>query len=254
MKSFRAFTLAEVLITLGIVGVVAAMTLPTVIANIENARNVAVLRRAYSDVSKLLVLFDNEMSCDGNLKNCAPGELEFVEKFSEYLIDKHKFTEIPANNRQHAYISHKNFNKNDGGWPNGFLYMGGYLLKERNGNYIINVGRNLQDNSYSTADYSHIRASVIIVTNPKKYYQQYRLRTGYDIFMAFINDKEKVVPGGSKFCGNTRKSQGYFCVNNYDNNEYCTRETNPTPGNQYDSNRGYGCFQRIIDDGWKITY
>ena len=33
MKRLKAFTLAEVLITLGVVGVVAAMTLPVVISN-----------------------------------------------------------------------------------------------------------------------------------------------------------------------------------------------------------------------------
>lgn len=33
MKKLNAFTLAEVLITLGIIGVVAAMTLPTLIQN-----------------------------------------------------------------------------------------------------------------------------------------------------------------------------------------------------------------------------
>lgn len=36
MKSYKAFTLAEVLITLGIIGVVAAMTMPTLINKIDN--------------------------------------------------------------------------------------------------------------------------------------------------------------------------------------------------------------------------
>ena len=50
MYHFRktAFTLAEVLITLGIIGVVAALTLSTVITNINNKGYVEGLKKAYS--------------------------------------------------------------------------------------------------------------------------------------------------------------------------------------------------------------
>lgn len=44
----KAFTLAEVLITLGIIGVVAAMTLPTVINNTKNKELETALKKAYS--------------------------------------------------------------------------------------------------------------------------------------------------------------------------------------------------------------
>ena len=43
-----AFTLAEVLITLGIIGGVAAMTMPTLITNYQKRATVAKLKRAYS--------------------------------------------------------------------------------------------------------------------------------------------------------------------------------------------------------------
>ncbi len=48
MKKSAAFTLAEVLITLGIIGVVAAMTIPTLIANIKGARIRTQLFLSYS--------------------------------------------------------------------------------------------------------------------------------------------------------------------------------------------------------------
>ena len=47
-----AFTLAEVLITLGIIGVVAAMTLPTLINNYNKAVAVAKLQKAYSAMNQ----------------------------------------------------------------------------------------------------------------------------------------------------------------------------------------------------------
>lgn len=41
----KAFTLAEVLITLGIIGVVAAMTLPTVINNFRKKTNSSTVKK-----------------------------------------------------------------------------------------------------------------------------------------------------------------------------------------------------------------
>ncbi len=43
-----AFTLAEVLITLGIIGVVAAMTIPTLIANYQEKQTISRLQKAYA--------------------------------------------------------------------------------------------------------------------------------------------------------------------------------------------------------------
>ena len=46
-----AFTLAEVLITLGIIGIVAAMTIPTLIANYQEKQTVSRLTKAYATIS-----------------------------------------------------------------------------------------------------------------------------------------------------------------------------------------------------------
>lgn len=50
-----AFTLAEVLITLGIIGVVAAMTLPTLIANKQKMELQTALKKSYSVLSNALI-------------------------------------------------------------------------------------------------------------------------------------------------------------------------------------------------------
>lgn len=51
MKNKRAFTLAEVLITLGIIGVVAAITLPTLVNNSRNQECRAGLKTGYALIS-----------------------------------------------------------------------------------------------------------------------------------------------------------------------------------------------------------
>ena len=55
-----AFTLAEVLITLGIIGVVAAMTMPSLIANYQKKQTVTQLKKAYSTLSQALVAAQQE--------------------------------------------------------------------------------------------------------------------------------------------------------------------------------------------------
>ena len=53
-KKINAFTLAEVLITLGVIGVVAAMTLPTLIQNYQKKQTVVQLKKAYSELSQAI--------------------------------------------------------------------------------------------------------------------------------------------------------------------------------------------------------
>ena len=52
-KRQSAFTLAEVLITLGIIGVVAAMTLPTLIQNHQKQTYVVGLQKAMNTTSNM---------------------------------------------------------------------------------------------------------------------------------------------------------------------------------------------------------
>lgn len=52
-----AFTLAEVLITLGIIGIVAAMTIPTLITNHQKRQTVVKLQRAISVMNQAYLSF-----------------------------------------------------------------------------------------------------------------------------------------------------------------------------------------------------
>ena len=55
-KNFFGFTLAEVLITLGIIGVVAAITMPALIQNYKKHVVVNQLKKAYSEISQAIKL------------------------------------------------------------------------------------------------------------------------------------------------------------------------------------------------------
>lgn len=74
----RAFTLAEVLLVLGIIGTVAALTLPVLINDTNNKVTVVKLKKAYSTLSQATAMVQNSVN------NLAKGnDLASVTKFYE---------------------------------------------------------------------------------------------------------------------------------------------------------------------------
>ena len=65
-----AFTLAEVLITLGIIGVVAALTLPTLIQNNQKKQFQVGLQKGYSELLQALDAYKNDNGVPLTLKDC----------------------------------------------------------------------------------------------------------------------------------------------------------------------------------------
>lgn len=60
LSSYNGFTLSEVLITLGIIGVVAAITIPLLVANYEKKKTVAILKKSYSELNQALMMAERE--------------------------------------------------------------------------------------------------------------------------------------------------------------------------------------------------
>ena len=56
----HAFTLAEVLVTLGIIGVVSAMTVPSLMQNYQRQSYVTQLHKVYNELSQVLVRYQND--------------------------------------------------------------------------------------------------------------------------------------------------------------------------------------------------
>ena len=64
--SKQAFTLAEVLITLAIIGVISAMTIPALINKTNSAENVVALKKAYETLSQAYYIISTE---NGGIQN-----------------------------------------------------------------------------------------------------------------------------------------------------------------------------------------
>lgn len=56
----KAFTLAEVLITLGIIGVVAAITIPVVAAKVDHTQKISLLKKAHSAINQAVKLASDD--------------------------------------------------------------------------------------------------------------------------------------------------------------------------------------------------
>ena len=83
-----AFTLAEVLITLGIIGVVAAMTLPTLVNNYKEKELITRTKKLYSNIQNAIVLAQKDLGVVGDntfLFDVNQTSLQTAEKLSKYF-------------------------------------------------------------------------------------------------------------------------------------------------------------------------
>ena len=87
---YKGFTLAEVLVTLGIIGVVSAMTIPTLMQNHQRKTYVIQLRKIYSEVSQALILYQTQKNAV-NLKesgiNSTQNAVDFVKSTFKVITD-----------------------------------------------------------------------------------------------------------------------------------------------------------------------
>lgn len=85
-----AFTLAEVLITLGIIGIIAEMTIPTLMNNVQNQQLMVQLKKNYTEFNQALMMFANDNGCPGDLEctgyfGATASTQAFGDAFVKYL-------------------------------------------------------------------------------------------------------------------------------------------------------------------------
>lgn len=86
-NSNLAFTLAEVLITLGIIGVVAAMTIPTLMQDSQNRENKAAWKKAYTEIAQTynVIISENGFTAKGLFTGDLLGSTVLADKFEEKM-------------------------------------------------------------------------------------------------------------------------------------------------------------------------
>ena len=81
----KGFTLAEVLITLGIIGVVAALTIPSLVNQYKKQVYYTQFRKAASQLEQALKMYQIDHGCDGNVSACGTIEYNDVNYYVELI-------------------------------------------------------------------------------------------------------------------------------------------------------------------------
>ena len=104
-KYAGAFTLAEVLITLGIIGIVAAMTLPTVINNHKRVETETRLKKAYSTISQA---FQAAQAKHGEVKDWPEWDESAEKVLRTYILPELKGAKLfPSNENPSNLMCHE---------------------------------------------------------------------------------------------------------------------------------------------------
>lgn len=90
----KAFTLAEVLITLGIIGIVAAMTLPIIVGKYQERVLVTAAQKAYSIMSNALTKWNAEHEVVGEYVSLftSAQSAELNKELAKVLNDTENYT------------------------------------------------------------------------------------------------------------------------------------------------------------------
>ena len=214
-----AFTLAEVLITLGIIGVVAAMTLPALKQKLEDQRNLSTLKKTYSILQQAT--------------NLAIAEHEGPEYWGMVDNSVESVTNVYNYYRPYFNMMRECPNK-PGCW--------GYPTKYLNGTVYWN--------EHNTSWYQYAftlvdGVNVLIDIYPADQIQSnFGINVNYDCAVFFIDINADKLPnqiGRDMFAFVvTERGLQPAGLNNYDN---CNL-----------NDTGFQCVSRIIKDGWSMKY
>lgn len=211
-----AFTLAEVLITLGIIGVVAAMTLPTLIANYDKKVTAAKVKKAYSELLNAI-----------RMSEAHNGEMKYWTYPSAWSIEN-------TRNFVNEYIKpyYNDLRECSEGWD----FSCGGPVSQSGINYILPNGTGLSMLAVPSV------FSVVVDTNGK---QQPNL-SGKDTFF-FTTSTGKLMPHGWK--ENLTKEE-IFNGYTVDGGQFISCKK--TKGDNENELHRHGCTALLMLNNWEI--
>lgn len=216
---------------MGIIGVVAALTMSQLLVNFEKKRTVTILKRAYSDLYNYVEIFNLENDCNKNFANCTPENGEFNNEFVKFLQNKQNFNHYSA---REGWIC-----VDDGKMP---TYNGKSFMISPTGSYAYYITPYMYDNFYTVKGIKDdlFRSRIFIITDLSKINDKLdyklscvgpkKLTSGRNMFELYVTNFNHIIPQGSPICTGWQ----YYCH----------------PNNNGDEKN----LQRIIEDGWEIKY
>ncbi len=209
MKIFknRAFTLAEVLITLGIIGVVAAMTIPALLTKYQNQRNSALLREDYSIFSQMIKSASND-NVTYSFTSSWNGD-EMTDWFNSYILPYVKVVKVCGFKEKGCWADKafwtdgERISKNDPTFPCGEFSMS-FILN--NGSYVC-LSRHQFPSRSLGVKIEGFAPVLYIDTNGKEKPNM----MGNDIFLFVLSEDEILPAGSNKTLDEINKNCGLTC-------------------------------------------
>lgn len=230
----KGFTLAEVLITLGIIGVVSALTMPQLIANYQKRQTIVQFKKVYSTLSQGFLRASQDIDLV-SLGNNWQNRDEVMETLSKYFNVTEKYTTAIAS-KNYAMDSFCMNPQNPVGFPKKHRGIGYRWLKQDK----IATGMTtpishqpsfvLQDGACVGFSYFFQRLVIVDINgNPKG-----PNRMGYDLFFFQIDSN-----------GNFKPFIRWETASPAQIDAWCTKQ-----GEQIDEY----CAAKILKDGFEINY
>lgn len=213
----NGFTLAEVLVTLGIIGVVSAMTVPTLMQNYQRKSYITQLHKVYNEVQQASINYMNQR----NALNLTEAGLTSQDAVNEFMTLQFKSVNKCAK-ASDCFASLSEYKKLNGTTvtlsvsdTDSFILASGVAVRPLymgNGNIVVNVLVDINGKSGPNI-------------------------LGRDLFMLCLY-KNGVID---------EYSEGTMPpISKEDREKYY---------NNCDTGTGtYGCFGRILNDNWEMTY
>lgn len=142
----KAFTLAEVLITLGIIGVVAAITVPTLMTKMQDIRNATILKEDYSILQQVMKRsFD-----DGATSSLGGGNnITLMKQWFDTFMQPYMTVANVCFDEKGCWAEQKTKYLNNGNWPDANLSGAGKGIGQKPICFVMSNGSNVCLDDYT---------------------------------------------------------------------------------------------------------
>lgn len=230
----KGFTLAEVLITLGVVGIVAVLTVPAVVKNYRNRLYTAQLEKVSAQIADAIASEMNDEHTDNFYETkaagkCSEEDTDDCTTGPEYLLNNYlksiKKDCLDSSDEPCATASDSTYTTLDGDTTNGFT-KGDYCIQTTNGAAVCAV---------YDADLTCMSLAVDVnaMAEPNI--------TGRDIFAMDVHSD------------GTLSDYNSSCI---DGNDGCDPSSCTDGSNAVTTVRtaACGCYSKVRNAGWKMDY
>lgn len=213
-----AFTLAEVLVTLGIIGVVSAMTVPTLMQNYQRKSYVTQLHKVYNEMAQAFVQYQN----DKNALNLAEAGLTSQASLNNFVADYFKVVQTCENALTPCFIEQTSYRKLTGGsLGSPYTVQTSYVLAS-GASIRLHYSQSGDRLGYIMADLNGNKGPNIL---------------GRDLFTITFYKNGLMDDNGTSAPLSDDERDKLF-------DTYCSKSTSSD----------YGCFGKILNDNWEMTY